>query len=152
MSKTNEVAVVSVSNPRDLVIGAGQDLLSLSLEERLSLWKRQSEAQASDTLDPKMINTELVATHIHPYSRPVEDQETLETINATYVAFVLDTGEMFKTASSQALPFALEMAKFLGVNRETGQLAYPVKFKITQQKAPGGTGMIFRFVFLDIVR
>lgn len=151
MEENKELQTVTTASLINRLVIGGQDLSTLSLDERLNLWRRQSEAQASPVVEDKFLNTPITATHIAPYQRPFVDQETGETGLATYVAFTLSDGTQIKTSSTQALPFAMEMAKFVGVNFETGELVLPITFKIVPQKAPQ-VGFIYRFVFIDVVR
>lgn len=146
--KETAVATQGTLSTNDMVIGVNTDVSNLSIDERVALFQRVSEAQAGIKVSENLLNRELVATSMTLYQRDFVDQETGEIGLASYVAFVLDDGTTFKTASSQAIPFATQTARFIGYDVKTGTLPYPIKFKIVPQKAD--EGFKYSFVFAGI--
>lgn len=150
--QSTQVAVQNApsNSTNDMVIGVNTDVSQLSIEQRAELFQRYSEAQASTKIDDGHLNKVLTAVAMTVYQRDFIDQETGEIGLATYVSFTLDNGDSFKTASSQATPFALSVARFLGYDATTGELPYPIKFTIVPQKAD--TGFKYNFVFKGLAK
>lgn len=147
----NEKALATQNlTTNDIVIGENTDVSQLSIEERVSLFQRLTEAQAGIKIDDSLLNKELTATAMTVYQRNYVDQETGEIGLASYVAFELKDGTTFKTASSTAVPFALQVAKFLGYDPVSGKLPHPIKFVIQPQKAD--MGFKYNFIFKGLAK
>ena len=143
-SEEKSLEVVKQVVAVDYIIGDGMDLSHLSEDERFDLFLRKSEAQAGIQIDDSLLGVELIATAITPYQREFIDQETGEVKTATYVAFTLDNGEVFKTSSNKAIPFAMDIVRYVGVDPKTGALKKPLHFMIKPKKAT--TGFEYNYV------
>lgn len=142
MSENKELQVMSAAN---IVIGASTDVSGLTLEERVELFQRFSEAQASLKIAESHLNKVLHVTDMTLYQRDFIDADTGMPGLATYASFTLKDGETIKTASSQALPFAMSVARFIGYDPKTGHLPHAIKMQIIPVKAD--EGFKYNFVF-----
>lgn len=151
MEETNNVpeqsqAVEKAHDTRlDIIIGGNADYSHLPLNERADLFQRWTEAQANPVPDDSLLNTEIVVVGMTVYQRDFMNPETGQIDLLTYVSFVFENGKGFRTASTQAIPFALQTAKMIGYDVQNGKLPVPIKMQIIPQKAE--TGFIYRFVF-----
>lgn len=144
---TNEsTAVMAQPKAQDsIIISPDADYSSLTLQQRAAILSRVTEAQAAQTLPADWSNVDITITNLTVYRRYYDDQETGEIGLATYVSFTGADGQSFKTSSSQALPFAMQVATLIGYDPETGALPVPILIRVVPQKAP--QGFIYRFVF-----
>lgn len=146
-----ETAIVARPLTRsEIMIAADTDVSHLSLEERVELFQRLSEAQASETIPDKFLNVDFKVTNMTVYQRDFVNPDDGNVQLANYVSFTVNDGEMFRTASSQALPFALQTARLIGYDPKTGELPHPIMLHIKPQKAE--TGFIYRFVFKGLAK
>lgn len=141
---------LSVRTPADIMIGLDTDVSGMSLEERANLLERWTVAQANDQIDDSKLGKELTVTGMTVYQKEFIDQETGAIGLASYVAFEFADGTGIRTASSQAVPFALATARLIGYNPVNGKLPHPIKIMIVPQKAT--TGFIYRFVFKGLAK
>ena len=153
MTKTNEEkALAEISqqaHSNDLILGYNE-LEHLTDDERIDLFLRKSQAETSDQIDDSYLGQKLIAIAITPYVKDFIDQETGEMRESVYVAFELEDGRSFKTASIRAVPFAKDMVRFVGVDKQTGKLKFPVEFSIKPEKAT--TGFLYAFRALRVIK
>ena len=145
---TSDKAVVVASSNKPVLMPSMEDLSNLTLPERVALFKRKSEAEAADLIPDALIGKDITVISVTPYQREIVDKETGEIFTANYVTFVTDTGAAFRSAASGALSFAMDMARFIGLDANSGNLNNPVVMQIVAQRAT--QGFIHKFIFKDI--
>ena len=145
-SKENQEQEQSLVQYSHTEIAASERTIEhLSDEEIEQMFIRQSEAEAAELAEEELINQELVLVRMTPFNIDFVDKESGELSSGTYVTFELQDGKKFRSASVNAMKFALDTARFIGVNPATGELRRAVVFKITLAKAK--QGHMYRFLF-----
>ena len=149
--ETQNHAIVAKTSLKDQhIISDNMSLDHLSLEERFELFARKSNAQSGARIDDSYIGQELIVTAITPYQHEFTDQETGELRTTYYVAFTLEDGDVFKTASNKAIPFAMDIVRFIGVDTKTGLLHNKLKMMIKPKKVE--KGFEYNYVATGIVK